>query len=180
MVFDFVRDRSKEGFDQLENLGDKFKRGQLGQGLLDIAAYTAKTNQAFAMGLARSRDKLRESLESFFTGVSSEDMLEDLVDVLIQADLGIATAEDIVAEVKSLRGDQALTREDLKSIMRGKLIESLEETQQAGAIQFSSVPNQPTVLFVMGANGMGKTTTIGTYEWERLYVSNRNAQSHTF
>ncbi|KAL7577548.1 hypothetical protein ACA910_015079 [Epithemia clementina (nom. ined.)] len=169
MVFDFVRARSIEGFDQLGNLGDKFKRGQLGQGLLDIAAYTAKTNQAFAQGLARSRARLRESLESFFTSKASleDDMLEELVDVLVQADLGIATAEDIVAEVKSLRRQQdstngRLTREDLKSIMRGKLIESFQETQQeSGSIQFSTVENQPTVLFIMGANGMGKTTTIG-------------------
>lgn len=176
LVFDFVRERSMEGLDQLGNLGDKFKRGQLGQGLLDIAAYTAKTNQALAQGLARSRERLRQSLESFFTGVAASSleetrMLQELVDALVQADLGLATAEDIVAEVQSLlRRDSEtttkvlqLSRDDLKSIMRGKLIESLMSTQHdSGSIQFSTVENQPTVLFIMGANGMGKTTTIGT------------------
>ena len=168
MVFDFVKDRSKEGFDQLGNFGDKFKRGQLSQGLSDLASYTARTNQAFFTGLAQSRARLLEGLETILTGVSPDDMIEDLTDILLQADLGIATAEDIAKEVQSLRRDstQVLTRDDLKSIMRGKLMESLETSGSThggggGAIQFSTIDDQPTVLFVMGANGMGKTTTIG-------------------
>uniref|UniRef100_A0A7S2YDY5 CW-type domain-containing protein n=1 Tax=Entomoneis paludosa TaxID=265537 RepID=A0A7S2YDY5_9STRA len=162
MVFDFVRERSKEGLDQLSKLGDAAKVGQLGKGLSEAAAYTSQTNQAFAVGLAKSRVRLLENLDTFLTGVSPEDMIEDLTDILLQADLGIATAEDIAQEVKSLRADSTklLSKEDLKSIMRGKLVEALD-TQQSGAIQFSSVEGQPTVLFVMGANGMGKTTTIG-------------------
>jgi fused signal recognition particle receptor len=83
--------------------------------------------------------------------------LEDLQDVLLQADLGMATAEDIVEEVKSLREDSTefFSRDDLMSIMRGKLIETLETGN--GAIRFATPEEKwPTVLFIMGANGMGK------------------------
>jgi fused signal recognition particle receptor len=116
------------------------------------------------------------NLERLFTGAGTEEeMLEELQDVLLQADLGMATAEDVVQEVKSLRavGDddtgKVLTREDLMSIMRGKLIETLEvggtesgTNASSAAIRFASPEDKiPTVLFILGANGMGKTTTIG-------------------
>jgi fused signal recognition particle receptor len=170
MVFDFFRDRSKEGIDQLTKFTDSAARGEIGKGFADIAAYTAQTNQAFAEGLAKSRVRLLQNLESLVTGVSPEELLEELTDILLQADLGITTAEDIVAEVKSLREDSTkmLTQDDLKSIMRGKIIEALESTGKSSAITFANNSGHaddsqhlPTVLFVMGANGMGKTTTIG-------------------
>lgn len=183
MVFDFFKKRSQEGIDQLSKLSDAAAQGQLGKGLADAASYTSTTNRAFADGLAKSRTRFLSNLESIFVngiGVSSsdEDALEDLQDVLLQADLGMATAEDIVREVRMLREDStvALSREDLMSIMRGKLLETLDfdsdlrtqssaSSASAAAIRFASPEERarkiPTTLFVMGANGMGKTTTIG-------------------
>jgi fused signal recognition particle receptor len=188
MVFDFFRERSKEGLGQLQNLQNAAAAGQLGQGLAQAAAYTSRTNQAFANGLAKSRNRLLNDLEALFTGVSTEDILDELQDILLQADLGTATAEDIVREVESLREDSTvrLSKDDLKSIMRGKLLEILDfTTDQYGnpvsrAIRFANsprssesalehdeplvsatLPHMPTVIFIMGANGMGKTTTIG-------------------
>ena len=178
MVFDFFRERSREGLDQLSNLSSKAQQGQLGRGLAEAMSYTQQTNQAFASGLAKSRHRLLQDLESLLTGVAStDDVLDELQDLLLQADLGAATAEDIIAEIQSLRDDSTkmLSKNDLKSIMRGKLMEALE-TGRPRAIRFQereptedhsdggshgSGQHIPTVLFVMGANGMGKTTTIG-------------------
>ena len=162
MVFDFFRERSKEGIDQLNKFTSSASRGEIGKGLADIAAYTQATNKAFADGLAKSRVRLLQNLESLLTGVSPEELLEELTDILLQADLGLTTAEDIVAEVKSLREDSTkmLSQDDLRSIMRGKIIEALESTGKSNSITFAEEGSQvPTVLFVMGANGMGKTTT---------------------
>jgi len=162
MVFDFFKQRTEEGIEQLSKLSDAASKGNLGQGLAEAAAYTAESNAAFADGLAKSRNRLLNNLETLFTG-KSDDVLEELQDVLLQADLGMSTAEDIVAEVKSLQDSSTkrLGRDDLMSIMRGKLIEALDQEDFAQAIQFSTKPKVPTVLFIMGANGMGKTTTIG-------------------
>jgi fused signal recognition particle receptor len=162
MVFDFFKDRTKEGIDQLNNLAKSASQGQLGRGLADVASYTNERNKAFAEGLSKSRNRFLDRLEFLFTGIDPEEMMQELEDVLLQADLGIATAEDIVQEVQSLRESsrQRLSREDLMSIMRGKILEALE-TEQSRMIQFSQDPNLPTVLFILGANGMGKTTTIG-------------------
>lgn len=155
MVFDFFKKRSEEGLEQLSKLSDAASKGELGQGLADVASYTRETNEAFATGLAKSRNRLLSDLESLFTG--SEDVLEDLQDILLQADLGMVTSEDIVEEVKSLREDSAkfLSRDDLMSVMRGKLIETLDT--ENSAIRFAKADeSSPTVLFILGANGMGK------------------------
>ena len=156
MVFDFFKQKSTEGMVQLGNLADATYKGELGKGLKDAAEYTKSSNAAFATGLAKSRVQLMENMETLFTGVSSEDFLEDLQDILLQADLGVAVAEEVVEEVRALRFDSTkiLKQDDLRSILRGKLIEILE-TESSGAIQFSTKPNVPTVIFVMGANGMG-------------------------
>jgi len=154
-VFDFFRQRTKEGIDQLSNIADAAKKGELGKGLAEAAAYTAASNQAFASGLAKSRDQLLRNL-NLLGGIDPEEQMEELMDILLQADLGITTAEDIVQEVESLRDSASskLTTDDLKSILRGKLLEALE-TEKSAAIQFSELDKVPTVLFIMGANGMG-------------------------
>lgn len=155
MVFDFFKKRSEEGLEQLSKLSDAAAKGNLGRGLVDVATYTQETNQAFADGLAKSRNRFLSNLETLFTG--SEDVLEDLQDILLQADLGTVTADEIVEEVKNLREDSTkfLSKDDLLSVMRGKLIETLEVGN--GAIRFSGATEDiPTVIFVMGANGMGK------------------------
>mmetsp|Transcript_7923 Transcript_7923/g.17025 ORF Transcript_7923/g.17025 Transcript_7923/m.17025 type:complete len:557 (-) Transcript_7923:513-2183(-) len=206
MVFDFFKQRSSEGIEQLSKLTDAASKGNLGQGLADAASYTQTSNEAFAAGLAMSRNRFLGNLDNLFGGVSKaesiDELLEDLQDVLLQADLGVATSEDIVGEVKSLsennsetgKDPELLSRDDLMSVMRGVLIETLDFEQKdvvgtegieedtvdddnnidasalsapdsiagASAIRFASKEsNIPTVLFVMGANGMGKTTTIG-------------------
>ena len=127
------------------------------------ANYEGRLGESFFNGLEKSRSVLMQNLELLLTG-NSDDMMEDLLDVLLQADLGMATSEDVVREVKSLAasGQRLKTREDLMSVMRGKIIEALD-TNKSGLIQFADGDdgNKLTVLFIMGANGMGKTTTIG-------------------
>jgi len=156
----------------LSNLADAASKGKLGEGLVDAASYTQMTNEAFAVGLAKSRNRLLYDLEAALNG--GGDVLEDLEDALLQADLGIGTVEDVLGEVRSLREDstQIFSRDDLRSVLRGKLIEALEVTEEQAAMGMSrnvrfqegksvAEGGLPTVLFVMGANGMGKTTTIG-------------------
>jgi fused signal recognition particle receptor len=193
-VFDFFKKRATEGVDQLKNLSEKTSQGKLLEGLTDAATYTSATNAAFATGLAKSRNRLLYNLDDLFNG--GGDILEELEDILLQADLGTKTSMDVMEEVRSLREDSTdiFSRDDLRSVLRGKLIEALQVVKSSSssgsgssssssssksgsqqetdsnngsptvnpqAIRFSQQENIPTVLFIMGANGMGKTTTIG-------------------
>ena len=184
-VFDFFKQRATEGVDQLKNLSEKTSKGKLLEGLSDAATYTSTTNSAFASGLTKSRNQLLYNIEDMFNG--GGDIIEELEDILLTADLGTKTSMDVMEEVRSLRLDseEIFSRDDLRSVLRGKLIEALQPNAIVGsatttdgdddegeedeiinpaAIRFANPttqPKQPTVLFIMGANGMGKTTTIG-------------------
>jgi len=152
MVFDFFKQRAEEGMDELTKFVDE----------------TNKNFEAFAEGLAKSRNKFLYDLEAIFDG--NGDIFEQLEDVLLQADLGLTTTQEVIEEIRSLREDSTkiFTRDDLRSVLRGKLIETLTIAEDPGAersftrgIEFAQKEGDLTVLFVMGANGMGKTTTIG-------------------
>lgn len=134
-----------------------------------MSRYTRTTNQAWIDGLATSRARLLGQLEGLWTSKSAglEEMLQELEDILLQADVGAQTAQEIVQEVESLRGEQdsttktgLLKKEDLMSVLRGKLLEGLV-TDTSRAISFAESKEDPTVIMILGANGMGKTTTIG-------------------
>jgi len=170
-LFDFFKRQTSEGVAQLSNLVDAAGKGELGRGLAEAATYTQRSNEAFAAGLAKSSERLKNDIENAILGVGGEDALEDLEDVLIQADLGVKTASEVVEEVRSLvRGsDRRLSSDDVRSVMRGRLVEVLNDRVDERALRFSPGVGEGvteglrglTVWFVMGANGMGKTTTIG-------------------
>lgn len=152
MVFDFFKQRAEEGMDELAKFVDDAN----------------KNFEAFADGLAKSRNKFLYDLEAIFDG--NGDIFEQLEDVLLQADLGLKTTQEVIDEIRSLREDstEIFSRDDLRSVLRGKLIETLTIDEESNAerkftrgIQFAQKEGDLTVLFVMGANGMGKTTTIG-------------------
>ena len=85
--------------------------------------------------------------------------LEELEDVLIQADFGIQAAEDIVTEVKArAKKVGARTEPELKAILTELLTEKLSRTDAALNLDSGK---QPYVILVVGVNGAGKTTTIG-------------------
>ena len=87
--------------------------------------------------------------------------MEKLSDLLLGCDLGVEATKVVIGEVKDmLEVDPTLTAVDLKRSVRGSLISILTPSDTTEGMLFSK-GSGPTVWFVMGANGMGKTTTIG-------------------
>jgi fused signal recognition particle receptor len=85
--------------------------------------------------------------------------LEELEDVLIQADFGVSASENIVSEVKArAKKVGARTEPELKSILTELLTERLSRTDTSLNLDSGK---QPYVILVVGVNGAGKTTTIG-------------------
>ena len=180
MVFDFFKDRAAEGIAQLENIATKTAQGKLGEALADTSAYVAATNEKFYDGLSKSRDQLLSNLDSLFGGdMKLEETLEQLEEVLMMADIGGTTTDEIIEDLRNIAKEDRLEPEDIKSVLRGRLIQTLEgrggdtalSASQCGeegtnprAIRFATAQDENpklTVLMVIGANGMGKTTTIG-------------------
>ena len=109
-------------------------------------------------GLAKTRAALSDTLEEVFSGNSiDDDFYDELEETLILADLGIDTATKVVSELKN----RALNRgwnhpEHVKFGLRQLLTEMLNVGDTA-----LNLSTSPSVILVIGVNGVGKTTTIG-------------------
>jgi fused signal recognition particle receptor len=110
-------------------------------------------------GLARSSDSIGSGLAAIFTKRKLDGaMLDDLEDVLIRADLGVATASRISGIVGKGRYDKTIEVEDVKAILAAEIERVLAPYAWPLAIDAAA---KPAVILVVGVNGSGKTTTIG-------------------
>jgi len=110
-------------------------------------------------GLQRSSNSIGSSLVEIFTKRKLDKaMLEDLEDVLIRADLGVATATSITAHLAKVRHEKDVEVSEVKEILAAEV----ERVLEPFALPLSIIEEQkPFVVLVVGVNGSGKTTTIG-------------------
>ena len=110
-------------------------------------------------GLSRSSDRLRDNIASIFTKRKLDDAsLEELEEVLIQADLGVETAAQLVADFGRTRFGKEVSEQEV----RGALAQSVAQILAPVARPLELDPaRRPEVILVCGVNGTGKTTTIG-------------------
>jgi fused signal recognition particle receptor len=106
------------------------------------------------------RRSSRAGIRSLFSRIKFDlESLEQLEEILIQADFGVATAEAIVTEVKKIAKAQGAKSEaDLKNILAGVIRDKLATGNRELNLSSGKLPY---VILVVGVNGVGKTTTIG-------------------
>jgi fused signal recognition particle receptor len=110
-------------------------------------------------GLARSSSSIAQGVADIFTKKKlSADMLEDLEDVLVRADLGVAASTRIAALVGKGRYDKQIAPEEVRAILAEEVERVLSPVARPLEIEAGK---KPFVILVVGVNGSGKTTTIG-------------------
>ena len=110
-------------------------------------------------GLSRSSGAIGEGLAAILTKRKLDAaMLDDLEDVLIRADLGVATAARIAKAIGHGRYDKDVGVEEVKAVLAAEIERAL--TPYARPLEIDS-GKKPFVILVVGVNGSGKTTTIG-------------------
>ena len=110
-------------------------------------------------GLARSSSAIGQGITDVFTKRKLDaQMLDDLEDILIRADLGIATATRIREAVSKGRYDKQIDPEEVKGILADEVERVLARV--ARPLELAET-TKPFVILVVGVNGSGKTTTIG-------------------
>ena len=110
-------------------------------------------------GLTKTREALSDTLGSVFSGFSEidDDFYDELEESLILADLGVDTAvkaTDLLR--KRIREQHLKTTEEAKNALKDILVEMLN----VGDTELN-LATRPSVILVIGVNGVGKTTTIG-------------------
>ena len=111
--------------------------------------------QRLASGLKNTKKSFSEKLKYVFTGNEiDEDFFDELEMVLIGADIGSNTTEEILDELRSkIKSNKLKKTDDCKVLLKEILVEKLDRKIE----KFS----YPLAILVVGVNGVGKTTTIG-------------------
>lgn len=110
-------------------------------------------------GLKKSSSRLTEGITTLITHRKLDDeMLEELEELLISSDLGVATAHDLVQKLAKKRYNQNITPEEVREIFA----EEIEILLSPCALPLTPKgASKPFIVLVLGVNGAGKTTTIG-------------------
>ena len=158
---------------------DKIKRGVLGRLFgspleddaatstpawddpLPVADAPAKTSwlQRLRTGLAKSSNVLSQGITDVLSKRKlNAATLEDLEDLLIQADLGVATARRITDRLKADRFDKTIAPDEVRVVLANEIAKVLEPVARPLLVE---VARRPHVVLMVGVNGTGKTTTIG-------------------
>ena len=101
------------------------------------------------MGRSEAKTVIRRTLD--------DDMLEQLEELLIAADMGVDTALRVTANMAEGRMGRKLSVQEIKELMAGEIARIMEPV----AKPLPLYPQTPQVVLVVGVNGSGKTTTIG-------------------
>ena len=112
-------------------------------------------------GLGKSSSRIAEGISSVFGGGKrrlDDDLLEELEEILITADLGPATSARLIAELGQRKFDQEMTEEEIRREFADDIAAILEPVARPLEVDPA---HKPHVVLVVGVNGSGKTTTIG-------------------
>ena len=110
-------------------------------------------------GLGKTRDNIVSGMDSIFHGFSriDDDFYEELEEVLIMGDLGVRATMDIIEDLKVKVKEQHI-KEPIEC--RQLVIDSIREQMDVGETAYE-FENRQSVVFVIGVNGVGKTTSVG-------------------
>jgi fused signal recognition particle receptor len=130
-------------------------------------------NKLFGNKEKESLDEgLQKTKENFFSRVSKalagkttvdEEVLDNLEEALVSADVGIDTTVAIIDRIeKRVLKDKYLNTSDLNKILQDEIEAMLVDAPASNSYDFhTDLPTKPYVVLVVGVNGVGKTTTIG-------------------
>src|SRR4029079_16582029 len=130
------------------------------------AALEQEFSARFRRAVSATRESLSERLDTVFQGLKQidENLLDELEEALIAADIGVATTQHILETVRrGVARKQINDLDALKQAIKNELLKILKQSEARGVASETSIATNvsPYVMMVVGVNGVGKTTTIG-------------------
>ncbi|MFS2169696.1 signal recognition particle-docking protein FtsY [Priestia megaterium] len=128
-----------------------------------ITMQTDSVTQKFKDGLSKTRNSFSERVNDLVSRYRQvdEEFFEELEEILISADVGVATVLDLIDDLKSeVKRRNIKDPQDVQAVISEKLIDIYESgEEQIGELNMQQ--DDLTVILFVGVNGVGKTTTIG-------------------
>ena len=112
-----------------------------------------------AAGLSKTRKQIANGFDALFSGFSGidDDFYEELEEILIMADLGMATTEAVIDDLKAKVKERHIKDPaECKALLKESICEQMNVPEDAYEFE-----NRKSVVLVIGVNGVGKTTSIG-------------------
>ncbi len=109
-------------------------------------------------GLQKTRSSIADSVNSLINSFTKidEELFEELEEILVMSDIGVATSTEICDEMrKKIKETGETDPNNIKHMMKEIIVEMLGEDEGL------SLNTKPSVILVIGVNGVGKTTSIG-------------------
>ena len=110
-------------------------------------------------GLTKTKDSINEKINNVFSNFRKvdEDFLEELEEALIMSDIGIETSTKIIQNLRErIKKEKIEDEEQVKEALREEIEKILEISDNS-----LKLDTKPSVILVIGVNGVGKTTSIG-------------------
>jgi len=110
-------------------------------------------------GLGKTKSNINEKFNNVFSNFRKvdEDLLEELEEILIMSDIGMETSVDIINKLRQkIKKENIKDAEEVKKALKQIIQEIMDENDKA-----LNLNTKPSVILVIGVNGVGKTTSIG-------------------
>ena len=135
-------------------------------GLFDKLFGKKQQQESLEQGLQKTREGFLSKITKAIAGKSTvdEEVLDNLEDALVSADVGIDTTVKIIERIeKRVAKDKYLNTSELNRILREEIQEILVMAPDDASYENYELPagHKPHIILVVGVNGVGKTTTIG-------------------
>ena len=112
----------------------------------------------FSFGLKKTRNKMSGAIDEMLDSFDSfeDDLFIELEEILVMSDVGVHTAVEITEELRDrVKKEKLKSTKQVKDEIKNIVAEMLDGGEDMGLV------TQPSVILVIGVNGVGKTTTIG-------------------
>ena len=130
---------------------------------------TVEQQEALNKGLEKTKDSFFDKISKAVVGKSTvdDDVLDNLEEILVNADVGVSTTLKVVERVqKRVAKDKYTSTSELNNILREEIQALLEENNSTDFQSIDYGSQKPYVIMVVGVNGVGKTTTIGKLAYQ--------------
>ncbi|MCK5536271.1 MAG: signal recognition particle-docking protein FtsY [Bacteroidales bacterium] len=126
--------------------------------------FSKEKEENLEKGLEKTKENVFKKISRAVAGKSKVDdeVLDNLEEVLISADVGVDTTLRIIERIeKRVATDKYFGVSELNNILKEEIATLLSENQTESNYEYSTSSGDPYVIMVVGVNGVGKTTTIG-------------------